>query len=178
MDPKELAWTLLGDGNEAMCEATVRLPPRSHRWVAVYTGFEPGTQITRSTGLTDRSAALAQAQEWEVQANAERSRRKAEGTCGIGPLARQDAYLTQAEIAAILGISERAVRAIERRALHKLRQHPLLREVWAEFSDRYSVEEGSIDLEPEEIGALFGLARTDFERRVLLKVLVFIWADS
>jgi hypothetical protein len=178
MDPQELVWKLLGDGDEAMCEATVRLPPRSHRWVAVYTGVEPGTQITRSTGLTDRSAALAQAREWEVQASAERSRRKAEGTWGIGPLGRQNAYLTQAEIAAILGISERAVRAIERRALRKLRQHPLLRSVWAEFSDRYSVEEDSIDLEPEEIGALFGLVRTDFERRVLLKVLVFIWADS
>jgi hypothetical protein len=93
-------------------------------------------------------------------------------------LGRQNAYLTQAEIAAILGISERAVRAIEKRALRKLRQHPLLRAVWAEFSDRYSVEEDSVDLEPEEIGALFGLVRTDFERRVLLKVLVFIWADS
>jgi hypothetical protein len=145
--------------------------------VAVFTGVEPGTQVTRSTGLTDRDAALAQAREWEVQASVERSRRKAEGTAGIGLLGRQNAYLTQAEIAAILRISERAVRAIEKRALRKLRRHPLLREVWAEFAAP-PIEEDAIDLEPEEVGALFGLVRNSYERRVLLKVLFLAWMEE
>jgi hypothetical protein len=51
-----------------------------------------------------------------------------------------------------------------------------LREVWAEFASQ-PVEEDAIDLSPEEIGALFGLVRNPFERRALLKVLLFVWAD-
>src|SRR5438876_5545452 len=54
-------------------EATVRRPPRSRRWVAVFTGPEPGKQVWRSTGLTGRSAALALARRWEEQARRQRA---------------------------------------------------------------------------------------------------------
>ena len=176
MSALDIVKTLLEGDPEPIDEATVRLPPRSRRWVAVFTGVTPGTQTARSTGLTDRTAAVAQARAWEDEARAERVRRKAEGTRGIGLLGRRNASLTQGEIAATLGLSERAVRAIEKRALLKLRRHPLLREVWAEFASQ-PVEEDAIDLTPEEIGALFGLVRNPFERRALLKVLLFVWAD-
>ena len=48
-----------------LTEATVRRPPRGKRWIAIYTGEEPGKQTWRSTGMTDRAAALALAREWE-----------------------------------------------------------------------------------------------------------------
>ena len=47
-------------------EATVRLPPRSSRWVGVFRGAEPGQQIARSTGLTDKTQALALIRRWEA----------------------------------------------------------------------------------------------------------------
>src|SRR5437773_11073332 len=59
--------------NPELFEATVRRPPRSRRWVAVFTGPEPGKQVWRSTGLTDRDAALTLAREWEAEARRERA---------------------------------------------------------------------------------------------------------
>ena len=59
---------LLDADDVDLVEATVRRPPRGTRWIAVYTGVEPGKQVWRSTGLTDRAAALAQAKEWELGA--------------------------------------------------------------------------------------------------------------
>src|SRR5437867_1426312 len=56
-----------------LSEATVRRPPRSRRWVAVFTGPEPGKQVWRSTGLTNRDAALALARQWEADARRERA---------------------------------------------------------------------------------------------------------
>src|SRR5438477_2363721 len=54
-------------------EATVRRTPRSRRWVAVFTGPEPGKQVWRTTGLTGRTAALALARRWEAQARRQRA---------------------------------------------------------------------------------------------------------
>jgi len=51
-----------------MLDASVRLPPRGHKWIAVYTGAEPGKQIWKSTGLTDRAAAQARADALEAEA--------------------------------------------------------------------------------------------------------------
>jgi hypothetical protein len=80
----------------------------------------------------------------------------------------------------ILRISERAVRAIERRALEKLRRSPLLRDVWAEHIGGHRLTEPELEeqrdsaLSPEEVAALFGLVRTEEERRALAKVLASI----
>ena len=159
----------------SVTEATVRLPPRSTRWVAVYSGAEPGQQIARSTGLTDREAALRLARKWEAEARAIRQSRK------VAKAARTSFALTQAETALLLNISERAVRAIEKRALRKLRRHPALRDLWREYEPCLSevspgVDEGARGLTPEEIEALLGLAKTPIERQALRRVLgLVLW---
>ena len=167
-----------------LVEATVRRPPRGTKWIAVYTGVEPGKQVWRSTGLTDRAAALAQAREWELDARRDRATqrnlprkpsvrvRRGSGEAGAG-------LLTQAEAAAVLGISVRAVREIERRAFGKLRRHPALRQFWREYTTG-TVEETACcqGLSRSEINALFRLARTALEPRALRKVLAVILADQ
>jgi len=75
----------------------------------------------------------------------------------------------------------RAVRSIENRAFRKLRNHPILRQLWSEFesvSASASVPEPD-PLTGEELAALFGLVQTPIERQALLKVLVAmlgLWA--
>src|SRR2546427_571399 len=112
----EMIVEYLLDADDAdLVEATVRRPPRGTKWIAVYTGVEPGKHVWRTTGLTDRAAALAQAREWELDARRERAAqrnlpvkpsmraRRGSGEAAAG-------LLTQAEAAAVLGISVRAVR--------------------------------------------------------------------
>src|SRR5215472_2666904 len=82
---------------------------------------------------------------------------------GSGPL-------SQREVALLLNISERAVKAIERRAIQKLRNHPLLREVWKQFLSG-ELHEYQAVLTPEEVESLFALARTMEEMLILQKVL-------
>ena len=176
-----------------MLEASVRLPPRGHKWLAVYTGVEPGKQVWRSTGRTDRNAALAQAMAWEKEARRQRAklglkprrpsirvrRRLADPS---GQLSGGAEPLSQREVAMIMKISERAVRTIERRAINKLRRHPALREFWAEFAtgrrmEKLGLDEAEgIELTPAEIAALFGLARTEEEMQALRRLLV--WAGA
>ena len=176
-----------------LLEASVRLPPRGHKWLAVYTGVEPGKQVWKSTGRTDRNAALAQAKEWEAEARRRRAelglkprrpsirvrRRLADPS---GPPTGGVEPLSQREVAMIMKISERAVRAIERRALNKLRRHPSLREFWAEFTsgrrlEKLGLEEAEgTELTPAEVAALFGLARTDEEKQALRKLLAWVGA--
>jgi len=183
---------LLAGRRTARClvEATVRLPPRGHRWLAVYTGVEPGKQVWRSTGLTDRDAALAWAKKWEAEAKRQRAalglkprranirvRRRAAGTWSadvpvLGPL-------SQREVSLILKISERAVRSIERRALGKLRADPRLRALWAELHAREPeepelAEELNNELTVSETAALLSMARTAEERQVIEKVLAWL----
>ena len=71
-------------------------------------------------------------------------------------------------------ISERAVRAIERRAIEKLRNHPVLKEVLGEWLGR-DIDEGGhgtdCKLNREEMAAVLALARTPYERSVLRKLL-------
>src|SRR5207247_1833486 len=164
-------------------EATVRRPPRSMIWVAVFTGAEPGKQVWRSTGLTDRDAALALARQWEAEA---RRQRAASGSLTRKPTIRVRlgsgeaavGLLSQKEVAALLGLSVRAIREIERRAFEKLRRHPALRRFWREH-ETGDVEEGAAsgDLDGREVAALFGLARTPLERRVLHRLLGTIVVD-
>ena len=130
--PETIVTILLEEPLPSLAEATVRLPPRSTRWVAVFTGDEPGRQIARSTGLTNKADALALAQKWESAAR--------EGRAGLAALRKTrnrvppPGGLTQAQVAALLQISPRTVRAIEKRALRKLRNHPSAKALWAEFT--------------------------------------------
>src|SRR5437763_1413582 len=109
-------------------EASVHQSRRSQVWNAVFTGPEGG-QVWRTTGLADRDQALLVAKKWEAEARAERARL---GSTTRKPIlrARRSAsaaevpMLTQREVAQLLQISERCVRATERRAFRKIRNHP------------------------------------------------------
>jgi hypothetical protein len=160
-------------------EASVRLPPRSSRWVGIFTGPEPGQQIARSTGLTDKTQALAVTRRWEADSIRKRQARWKAGQPPATPTERLPG-LTQAEVAAVMGLSVRAVRAIEQRAFRKLRSHPLLRQYWSELesaSESVSTHEPDC-LSSEDLKALFGLVQTPIERQALLKVLVEIWTSG
>jgi hypothetical protein len=145
-------------------EATVRQPPRSRRWVAIFTG-EDGSQVARSTGMTDRALALKLARRWEREARIKRMRRARPPI----PL-RNAGVMTQAQVAALLRISERAVRDIEKRAIRKLRSHPVLRQIWSEFSTHHPDLEESVLLTSMEANALLALAYTAVEIEALRSV--------
>lgn len=117
-----------------ICEASVYLPPRSTKWVAVFTGSEPGRQIRKSTGLSNREAALVLARKWEREARQERERSNAKSKkpairAGSNEL---PGLMTQSQVAAALGMSERGVRQAEKRALSKLKNDPALRQFWTD----------------------------------------------
>ncbi|MHB8524108.1 MAG: sigma factor-like helix-turn-helix DNA-binding protein [Limisphaerales bacterium] len=164
-------------------EASVRRPPRGTRWIAVFTGPVPGQQIWRSTGMRDRAAALALAKKWEAQARQQRAAsrrvptkpsvrvRRGSGEAAAG-------LLNQKQVGAIMGLSVRTVRDIERRAFGKLRRHPALRQFWREHVTG-GVEEAvaSPDLDGAEIAALFNLTRTALEQQALTKLLAMMLAD-
>ena len=165
-----------------MTEATVRLPPRSSKWVGVYTGPEPGKQVARSTGLTDREAALALVKKWEAEARQQRASSSSpqKPVIRVGRIRGAEpgtCPLTQSEVAAILNMSERTVREIERRAFEKLRRHPRLRQLWREHLsgewEEPSIYE-SLALSEAEIAALLGLAETALEIRAMAKLLAWI----
>jgi hypothetical protein len=153
-------------------EASVHRPHRGRIWVATYRDGS-GRQFWRSTGLTDRSAAMIVAQELERAARRERSDqanligepvvrlRHGSGKSGPG--------LTQREVGLILRISERAVREIERRAIDKLRCHPVLRAIWRQIGEAVGSAE-DLDLSRAEMAALYALARTPAERQALRKL--------
>jgi hypothetical protein len=112
---------------------------------------------------------------WEAEARAQRARlgrtarrpilrvRHSQPGIGAGPL-------TQKEVGLLLGMSERSVRAVERRAFKKLFNHPLLRQVWRQCLAG-ELDEEHLPLTPEEIEALVGAARTSEERLLIEKVL-------
>ena len=130
MNANELVSLLLETPVE---EATVHRPPRSKVWVAAYTGATPGKQVQRSTGLAHRLHALAVAKEWEAQA---REQRATLGQLLKKPTLRASAeagQLSQKQVAQALGMSERGVREVERRAFEKLRRHPLLQHIWQQY---------------------------------------------
>ena len=129
---------LLGDEPRAetpISEASVHLPKHSGIWQAVFTG-KNGGQTWRSTGLTNREQALRLARRWEAEAKAQRTKlgrtakqaiwRVRRSSSGIGPL-------TQAQVAARLGMTERGVRMVQHRALRKLRQNPGLWQAWRQY---------------------------------------------
>jgi hypothetical protein len=159
-------------------EASVHLPRRGKVWVATFTG-EAGEQVWKSTGQRDRAAALRLAKEWEREARAKRAAagpppRKWTVRVRPGSPERQGGLLSQTEVAALLKISERAVRSLEVRALRKLRNHPALRQFWREWQGR-DIDEGApstaCQLSRAEEEAILALAQTPFERHVVVKVL-------
>ena len=183
MVPKRIVEILIeSDGQVCarnLVEASVHLPHRGRRWVAT---FRDGTgrQVWRSTGLRDRKPALTQAQEWENEAKSQRAaqgRLPRKPTIRVRPGSgeRELGLLTQREVALILRISERSVRAIEKRAFDKLRRHPALREFWREH-ETGEVTEAVFPgpkawvLRSAEITAVYDLAQTPSERRALRKL--------
>jgi Sigma-70, region 4 len=159
-------------------EASVHRPHRGNVWVAAFQD-ENGRHVWKSTGQRDRNAAQAIADEWEAEA---REKRAAQGVQGKMPTIRVRTgsgegalgLLTQKEVAAIMKISERAVRAIEHRAIAKLRNHPVLKEVLREWQG-HDIEESRVpteyQLSREEVAAVLALARTPFERYAVRKLL-------
>jgi DNA-binding CsgD family transcriptional regulator len=162
-----------------LVEASVHLPKRGTVWVATFTGAGGG-QEWRTTGLTDRNQALLVAKDWEAKAREQRARM---GHTPRKPILRirrsasstEISGLSQRETALLMGISERAVREIEHRAIEKLRRHPLLREIWQKHLSG-ELDEHQPTLSQDEVEALFNLARTPEEQRLVCKVLALIHA--
>ena len=138
-----------------------------------------GRQVWRGTGLRERESALVLAKEWEADAKRKRAEQGAvrpKVTIRVRPSSaeRQQGCLTQAEVAAILRISERAVREIERRAIDKLRRHPDLKNFWREWqtgrvAEALSRTASDYALGRSEIAAVYALALTPVERQALQK---------
>ena len=170
----------------SLIEASVHLPRRGTRWVAAFQD-ENGRQVWKSTGQRDRTAAQAIADELEAAARRKRFAqggpptklalrvRRGSGERGRGPF-------TQAETAAIMRISERSVRQLQRSALTKLRNHPALKEFWREWQ-RGQVSEAVVPtstgsaLSAAEIEALLALARTPIEKHAVRKSIAFTGAS-
>jgi hypothetical protein len=141
---------------KAVIEASVHLPKRGRRWVASYRDGT-GQQRWKSTGVTDRRAALIVAQKLEQAAR----RAQAEHGEPDKPVVRArpgGTGLTQKDVATLLGMSERGVRAVERRALEKLRRHPALRAIWRELVDEGAASTLDPKLTDAEIAAVYRLA--------------------
>ena len=97
-------------------EASIHRPRRGRTWMASFTGLDG--QQWKSTGTTDQALALARAKEFEAAARAQRMNpaRAVRRTPGNRQSTdRRDRGLTQREVGLLLGVSERAVRAIEKR---------------------------------------------------------------
>ena len=162
----------------ALIEVSVHLPHRGTRWVAAFRDAN-GRQVWRGTGLRERESALSLAKEWEADAKRKRADQGAvppKLTIRVRPSSaeRQQGCLTQAEVAAILRISERAVREIERRAIDELRRHPDLKNFWREWqtgevAEALSRTANDYALSRSEIAAVYALALTPVERQALQK---------
>jgi len=181
MKPLQIVNKLLAGNNwarELIGEASVHRPQRGEIWVASFTGVDG--QQWKSTGTTDRALALVRANEFAAAARAQRA--------NSGPTARKQRLrlrptaggagggLTQREVGLLLGLSERAVRAIEKRALRKLAQHPRLQEIWRRFRAGELTEQEH-RLSALEIQALWGLTRSPAERAALRKALAEVPAQ-
>ena len=163
-----------------LLEASVHLSTRGTTWIGTYRD-ETGKQIWRSTGLRNKRAALQLALRWEAAA---KRKRAAQGPVPLKPTIRvrpgsieaKMGLLTQKEVAMFFHISERAVRAIEKRAFEKLRNHPALKEFWREWQAG-EIEENDLasatdyELSREEIAAVLALGYTVEERLALRKLI-------
>lgn len=166
----------------SLIEASVHLPRRGKRWVASYRD-ETGRQRWRSTGRIDRKTALVLAKQWEEEARRKRGVVERPSPTALirvkpGSGKAEPGQFTQREVALLLRISERAVRQIERRAIAKLRRHPILRDLWRDWvGEELSMEAlpGKVEgLTPSEIAAVYGLARTPGEQDLVQRLLACI----
>ena len=167
----------------SLIEVSLHLPRRGTRWVASFRD-EAGRQVWRTTGLRDRDRALALAKEWEADAKRKRTAQRPvppRFTVRVRPgsAARQGGCLSQKEVAIILRISERAVRQIEKAAIEKLRRHPLLQDVWRDWTTGELKEATSEPPMPwalsrAEVAAVYSLAKTPAERQALKKLLAAV----
>ena len=181
MKPTQIVSELLAGNDWARQltgEASVHRPPRGRIWVASFTGAE--RQEWRSTGTADQAVALARAREFEAAARVQKANSDPAAerpTRSIRQLAgRYHRGLTQREVGLLLGVSERAVRAIEKRALQKLARHPKLQEIWRQFLAGELTEQAQ-PLSAPEINALLGLTRSRAERAALRKALELVQTD-
>jgi Sigma-70, region 4 len=170
-----------------LVEVSVHLPRRGTRWVAA---FRDGTgrQVWRSTGLREREPALALGKRWEADAERKRAAQGAVPTkltirVRPGSADKELGCLSQKEVAAILRMSERAVREVERRAFEKLRRHPALKDFWREWTTG-QIKETSLrptkqwTLSRAEVAAVYALAGTTVERQALRKLLALTQGGS
>jgi hypothetical protein len=161
----------------------VHLPHRGTIWMATFRD-QNGKQVWKSTGQRDRKAAQVIADELEAEARRRRAAQRArpkKPTIRVRPGSAEHAVglLSQREVAVLMQMSERSVRETERKAFEKIRNHPLLRELWSEWMGR-EVEESDLDwqLSAGEIAAVGNLAQTPEERRVLRKVMGLMASGS
>lgn len=170
-----------------LIEVSVHLPRRGSRWVAA---FRDGTgrQVWRSTGLREREPALALGKRWEADAKRKRAAQGAVPTrltirVRPGSAEEELGCLSQKEVAAILRMSERAVREVERRAFEKLRRHPALKDFWREWTTG-QIKETALRVSKQwtlsrvEIAAVYALAETPAERQALRKLLALTQGGS
>ena len=186
MRPNEIVEILIqSDGPvcaRTLIEVSVHLPNRGTRWVAAFRD-ETGRKVWRSTGLREREPALALAKEWEADAKRKRAAQGAVPprlTIRVRP---GSTCLSQKEVAAILRISERAVRQIERTAIEKLRRHPVLQGIWREWETgemKEAISRGSSQsaLSRAEIAAIYALTRTPAERQAVRKLVAIAQRGS
>lgn len=170
-----------------LVEVSVHLPRRGTRWVASFRD-ERGRHIWRSTGLREREPALALGKRWEADAKRKRASQGAvppKLTIRVRPgsAERELGCFSQQEVAAIMRISRRTVREIERRALAKLRSHPALQDFWREWQTG-QIKETALraskqwPLNRAEVAAVYALARTTVERQALRKLLALTQGGS
>jgi hypothetical protein len=171
----------------SLVEVSVHLPRRGSRWVASFRDAT-GRQVWRTTGLRDREPALVLARRWEVEAKRKRSVQGAVPTrltirVRPGSTEKELGCLSQKEVAAILRMSERAVREVERRAFDKLRRHPALKNLWREWQTG-EIKETTLRVSKQwtlsraEVAAVYALAGTPVERQALRKLLALTQAVS
>ena len=184
--PKEIVAILIEtDGPvdaRSLVEVSVHLPRRGTRWVAAFRDAN-GRQVWRTTGLRERQPALVLARRWEAQAKRQRAAQPAAPpklTIRVRP---GSTCLSQKEVAAILRISDRAVRQTEKTAIEKLRRNPLLRDIWRELGTGEIKEAASRGSSPwalsrAEIAAVYALAKTPAERQALRKLLALTQGGS
>ena len=159
----------------SLVEASIHLSTRGKTFIASYRGAN-GEQIWKTTGLRNREEALKLARAWEEEEKRKRASQgdlPKKGTIQTKQNRAGALGFSEAEVAAILMVSERTVRADIRRAFAKLRRHPALREFWREWIGGEIEEAGSPDweLSQNEITAVLSSAKTPLEVRALRKLI-------
>ena len=191
MEPRDIVEILIqADGPVSarhLVEVSVHLPRRGTRWIASFRD-ETGRHVWRSTGLREREPALALGKRWEADAKQKRAAQGAVPTrltirVRPGSTVKGLGGFSQQEVAAIMRISRRTVREIERTALAKLRNHPALQDFWREWQTGEIKETASQTsrqwaLSRAEVAAVYALALTPVERQALRKLLALMQGGS